>query len=105
MITNRERSRGDSRIELNDEQAEVDDKGSSDGKLDLRFVPNIVFDLLRFLIFGTEELVDQLVLTTVVLFYLLLVAFWMIDLDLFFAYILPAMPAIAKRIGIICGLR
>jgi hypothetical protein len=69
-------------VHLNDEKKQVDGEGRIHGELDPWLVLDIFLDLVRLLILGAEELVDEPVLSGVVLLDALLVALGVLELDL-----------------------
>lgn len=88
----RQRSRGDGRVHLDDEETKVDTKRSVDGKTNLGPHFDGFSDGKTLLVTGTEELVDELVLTGVVLLELPLVALRVFLLHLGSGNIFLAMP-------------
>ena len=104
-MTCRKRAGRDGSIELDDEQAEVDDEGGIDGKSDLGPVPNLVLDLKALLIIRTKELVDKVVLLGVELLHLARISLGMVDGHLFAGNILAAMTAKPHGVRVCLGIQ
>lgn len=93
-----QRSRRDSRIQLNDEKAKVDYKGCIDRKLDLACHTSLFFSLGPLFIIDAKKLVYKLILSAIELPKQACIALWVIVLDLFFCYVFASSGCEVERV-------
>ena len=93
MTTHRKRAGGDSSIELDDKQAEIDDEGGIDGETDFGAVAEFILDLETLLIIRPKELINEMVLSGVELLHLSRISLGVIDGHLLTRDIIATMTA------------
>lgn len=97
----RKRPRRHGRIELNDEETEVDDEGGVDGKLDLGGHSVILLQLLLLLIVCAQKLVDEIILFVVVALDSLGISFGMFFQDLFLGDVGAPVASEVERVDLV----